>query len=120
MPLKINSLNDIKKRLNIQEDGPIQAFFTNTCYKAMDEFVPMSANNSQTSLRKNVMVTTNAIYYMSPYAKYQYKGERDDGTHKVKNYTTPGTGPYWDERMKSAKMDKVVKDVKNEMRRLNK
>lgn len=112
MPLKINSLNDIKKRLNIEKGGKAEAFLTNTCYKAMDKYVPMRDGN----LRKNVMVTNNAIYYMSPYAKYQYKGERDDGTRKVQHYTTPGTGPYWDERMKSAEMDKVVKEVGNFIR----
>ena len=26
------------------------------------------------------------------YAAYQERGERFDGTHKVRNYTTPGTG----------------------------
>ena len=32
---------------------------------------------------------------------------------KVVNYTTPGTGPYWDERMKSADMQNVVAEVQN-------
>lgn len=29
------------------------------------------------------------------YASYQEAGQRKDGTHIVKNYTTAGTGPHW-------------------------
>lgn len=29
------------------------------------------------------------------YAAYQERGMRFDGTHKVRNYTTPGTGKGW-------------------------
>ncbi len=116
MPYKVNSLTDIKKRLGIESGGPVQTFLTNTCYRRMDKYVPMRDGN----LRKNVMVTTDAIYYMSPYAEYQYKGERNDGTHKVQNYTTPGTGHHWDERMKSAEMDQVLKEVGDEIRRRSK
>ena len=32
---------------------------------------------------------------------------------KVVNYTTPGTGSYWDKRMVSAEMQDVVKEVQD-------
>lgn len=109
MPVKINSLNKIKKRLKIDNNGPAQAFLTETCYKHMDKYVPMDEGN----LRTNVSITTNTITYESPYAAYQYYGMREDKTHKVKNYTTPGTGPKWDRRMLSAEKRDVIKEVKN-------
>jgi len=31
----------------------------------------------------------------TPYAAYQWYGIRADGTHEVKEYTTPGTGTMW-------------------------
>ncbi len=113
MSVYIDSLEKIKRKLKIDENGPAQAFLTETCYKAMDKYVPMDNGD----LRTNVTLTTNSITYESPYASYQYYGIREDGTHKVKNYTTPGTGTYWDKRMISTDIDKVVKQVQDYVRR---
>lgn len=109
MPVKMQPTSQIKARLGIEPNGRVQKFFTNTCYKHMDKYVPMDKGN----LRTIVDINTNSITYESPYAKYQYYGQREDGTHKVKNYTTPGTGPYWDKRMVSAEMQDIVKEVQN-------
>ena len=99
----------IKARLGIDPNGKVQKFFTNTCYKHMDKYVPMDRGN----LRTIVDISDNYIIYESPYAGYQYYGQRQDGTHQVKNYTTPGTGPYWDKRMVSAEMQDIVKEVQD-------
>ena len=107
MSIYIDNLDKIKRKLGIQENGPVLSYMTNTCYKAMDKYVPMDNGD----LRTNVSVYSDRITYESPYASYQYYGIREDGTHKVKNYTTPGTGAYWDKRMISAEMDKVVAQV---------
>ena len=64
-------------------------------------------------LRTNVALYTDRITYESPYASYQYYGIRGDGSHKVSNYTTAGTGTYWDKRMISVDMDRVVKQVQD-------
>lgn len=113
MAYHINSFATISRKLGIQENGPMQAFLLDTAYRRMDKYVPMRDGN----LRKNTMVTANAIYYLSPYAEYQYRGRRKDGSHVVRKYTTPGTGHHWDERMKSAEMDDLLKELKDEMRR---
>ncbi len=99
----------IKAQRGIDPTGPVQWFFTNTCYKAMDKYVPMKYGN----LRKNVTIETDTITYESPYSRYQYYGVREDGTHKVRNYTTAGTGPYWDQRMWSVEKDNVVEAVQH-------
>ena len=75
----------------------------------MDKYVPMDVGN----LRTIVDIQANSITYESPYARYQYYGIREDGTHKVRHYTTPGTGPYWDKRMWSAEGQNVVNEVQN-------
>lgn len=111
MSIRINSLDKIKRRLNIQDGGPAHAFFTETCYKKMNKFVPMSAENSRGNLRGNVDIKVDSITYESPYASYQYFGKRKDGSHVIRNWTTPGTGPKWDKRMISADMNEVVKEV---------
>lgn len=107
MSVRINSLDKIKKRLNIQKGGPAHAFFTETCYRKMDKFVPMRNGD----LRTNVDVKVDSITYESPYASYQYFGKRQDGSHVISNWTTPGTGPKWDKRMISSDMKEVVKEV---------
>ena len=107
MGVYIDSLEKIKKRLKIDDNGQAQAFMTETCYKHMDKYVPMDIGN----LRTIVDIDNHSITYESDYATYQYYGKRKDGSHKVKNYTTSGTGTYWDKRMISAEMKNVVKEV---------
>lgn len=109
MPVKLKPTSQIKARLGIQPNGRVQKFFTNTCYKHMDKYVPMREGN----LRTIVDIQSDSITYESPYAQYQYKGMREDGSRPVRNYTTPGTGPYWDRRMVSAEMQDVVKEVQD-------
>lgn len=105
--VEMKPLSVIKARLNIQKGGPAHAYFTKRCADYMDKFVPMNMGN----LRKNITIETDKIIYESPYSHYQYKGVREDGTHKVNNYTTPGTGPYWDKKMWSAEKDKITQEV---------
>ena len=113
MYLKMKPISVIKVDLGIQPNGPVHKFFTETCYRYMDKYVPMDTGD----LRTIVDIKTDSITYEVPYAHYQYKGEREDGTHKVKNYTTPGTGPYWDKRMVSADMKQVVKETQDFIKR---
>jgi len=107
MSVKMQPTSVITMHLGINPNGRVQKFFTNSCYRHMDKYVPMDKGD----LRTNVSVTADSITYESPYASYQYYGRRQDGSHVVNNYTTPGTGPYWDERMKSVEMQEVVKEV---------
>lgn len=107
MSVYINSLEKIKKQLKIDKNGQVQAFLVETCYKHMDKYVPMDLGN----LRTIVDINNHSITYESEYASYQYYGKRKDNSHKVKNYSTPGTGPYWDKRMMSAEGKNVVKEV---------
>ena len=109
MPVKLKPTSQIKIALGIEPNGRVQRFFTNTCYKHMDKYVPMDEGN----LRTNVDIQPSTITYESPYARYQYYGIREDGTHQVRNYTTPGTGTYWDKRMVSAEMQDVIEEVQN-------
>lgn len=111
MSIRINSLDKIKRRLNIQEGGPAHAYFTELCYKKMDRFVPMSAGISSGSLRTNVDIQVDSITYESPYASYQFYGRRKDGSHVVRNYTTPGTSSRWDKKMITAHMNDIVREV---------
>jgi len=111
MPVYINNFSKIAKRLGIEPNGSVQSYFTERCYEYMDKYVPMDRGN----LRTIVDIESNYIIYESPYASYQYYGRRKDGSHVInpENYTTEGTCPYWDEKMISAEIDDVVKDVQD-------
>lgn len=82
----LKPISEIKANLGIEPNGRVQKFFTNTCYRYMDKYVPMGETGD---LRRVVDIQPDSITYQSPYAHYQYKGMREDGTHVVKNYTTP-------------------------------
>ena len=71
-----------------------------------EKFVPYSGGSSQSAggLRESGHVvqgeSTNNFYLVWDlvYALYQWFGIRADGSHQVKNYTTPGTGKQWVEK----------------------
>ena len=106
----LNPVSEIKSNLGIEPKGKAHKFFTATCYRHMDKYVPKDTGN----LREIVGVQEDKITYKSPYAHAQYVGFTKG---PVVNYTTPGTGPYWDRRMVSAEGQKVVKEVQDYVRR---
>lgn len=133
----LKPVSQIKMELGINPNGKVQAFFTDTCDRYMDEFIPADTHN----LRNNKSKTINSITYESPYAHYQYIGKlyvMDNGkgayysddygfwskpgvpkkaTDIDLNYHIEGTGSYWDKKMVSAKMKEVVKEVQNYVNR---
>lgn len=138
MLVKLKPTSVIKARLGIEPNGRIQRFFQNTCYKAMDQFVPKDNGD----LRRIVDLNDpNYIIYESPYARYMYYGKKmvmsngksafyspDYGFWSKKGepkiltnvdlvYHSPGTGSHWDERMWAAKDQEVIMQVQNEINR---
>ena len=131
--MQLNPISKIKADLGINPGGRVQKFFTNTCYKHMDKYVPRDTGG----LRENVDIQKDSITYQSSYAHYHYigkvyvmangkaayyskdygfwskPGEKKQATNRNLIHKTAGTGPYWDERMKSAEMQDVVKEVQD-------
>ena len=117
MPVKMKPTSVIKARLGIQKGGPAHAFFTATCAKAMDKYVPFDTGTLAATVIKDGQPTKNVgvdtIVYEQKYAKVVYYGIRDGKqitihTDKHKNATT-----YWDERMWSAEKKDIVKQVQD-------
>lgn len=107
MPVKMQPTSVIKANLGIEPNGRVQSYFTERCYTHMDKYVPMDTGD----LRRVHTLTSDTITYEQPYAHAQYVGIVNGG--EVKNYTTPGTGPYWDKRMVSAEMQDIVKEIQD-------
>lgn len=79
----LKPISEIKTKLRIEPNGTVHKFFTATCYKHMDKYVPKDVGN----LRNIVAVATDSITYTSPYAHAQYVGIVNGSL--VRNYTTP-------------------------------
>ncbi len=86
----LKPVSEIKMNLGIEPNGRVQKFFTATCAKHMDRFVPAD----QKILRETVIlngeptsnVKTDTITYTQPYAHAQYVGIVNGSP--VRNYTT--------------------------------
>ena len=127
----------VKKRLGFGVNSEVQRLFTNECAREMNEFVPKDIG----ILRMLIDIGYDYIEYQSPYAHYQYIGEKyvdpitlkgafyspDYGfwsrpnTEKIPsgiplNYHTPGTGNYWDKRMWTAKGEDIIKTIEKEIK----
>lgn len=81
--MALNPISQIKANLGIEPNGKVQKFFTNTCYKHMDKYVPKDTG----ALRENVDIKSDSITYQSVYAEAQYKGIVHG--NPVRNYSTP-------------------------------
>lgn len=53
------------------------------------------------------------LVWRKVHAGYQFFGIRADGTHKVRNYTTPGTGKLWTDVAETANGDNWEKVAQN-------
>lgn len=136
----LKPISEIKANLGLEPNGRVQKFFTDTCAKHMDKYVPYG----DTGLLRNYVIQGTNIVYNQPYAHYMYKGDamgpnipiKEGKTivgwfspkGKKKHYTgkklkynqTAGheyAGPYWDKRMKSAEMNDIVKEVQEKINR---
>lgn len=113
MRLELKPISVIKANLGIQPNGPAHSYFTARCDAYMDKFIPYDPGHGGDHLRENKDIGTNYIKYNMPYARYQYFGVREDGTHRInpENYTTPGTGPYWDKEMWSVHKEDIINEM---------
>lgn len=114
MPVEMKPVSQIKARLGLEPDGRVQKFFTNTCYKHMDKYVPFDEG----SLSTIVDIQPSWITYEQEYASYQYYGVRKDGSHPINEANRnrdfhPLATSYWDKHMVSAEMKDIVKEVQD-------
>jgi len=107
--LKMEPDGVIMANLGIEPNGRVQRFFTNTCARHMDKYVPYDTG----TLASTVEVGSDTITYDQPYAKVVYYGIRNG---KPLNYSTdkhPLACSYWDRQMVSAEMQDIVKEVQD-------
>lgn len=69
-----------------------------TILKESQMVVPRRDNRLVNSARVIPGNKQVAVVYTKPYAAYQERGERADGSRKVRKYTSPGTGKHYLEK----------------------
>ena len=131
-------INTLKIRLGIDSNGRVQKFFSSTCAKHMDKYVP---DGDTLVLRTNKVVKTDSVIYKSPYAHYMWQGDvmgpnipiKKNGViqgwfspkGQPKHYTGAkiqyhgAGGPHWEQRMWSAEKNDVIREVERYMRNGN-
>lgn len=82
-------------------------------HRRANDITPLRDNGLRTSVLKTMPnKTTAVIEWKVPYAAYQERGMRADGTHVVQHYTTPGTGPHFAENSVKATMNNFYEIAK--------
>ena len=103
--MKLYGLETIKSKLDLDK---AQKFFTNTCMVHLDKYLSYDTG----TLADTVVSTENQIIYDQEYASYVYYGITKNGNKMhINTDKHPFASSYWDEKMISAEMDDIVKEV---------
>lgn len=118
MPVELKPTHVIAAKLGIEPGGRIHKYFTERCAEYMDAYVPYDRG----ILAKYHIEDADKIVYDQEYAKYQYYGQRRDGTHVInpenRNRSKhPLATSYWDKKMVTAHMPDIIKEVQEEIKR---
>ena len=121
MPLYLEPKPVIKANLGIQNGGPVHAFFTDACAKAMDRFVPFDTGTlAETVVLKNgdinrSNVNVDSITYNQEYASIVYEGISHGKKIQFHTDKHPDATSYWDLHMWTAKGDDIVRQTQKYM-----
>ena len=91
-----DAMNEVKQRL-MMRTAVVNRMLLEEIYKEAYRWTPMKEGALRTNVTRVVTPETysGTIIWRQPYASYQERGHRWDGTHWVRNYTTPGTNCHY-------------------------
>ncbi len=94
MPVTIQHNEEYIRQLAIQRISLANRLIIEDIHRTSLHNTPMLSSQLRRNVTKTVVpeTYTGTIIWRQCYAAYQERGMRADGTHVVKNYTTPGTG----------------------------
>lgn len=74
---------------------------------------PPNGGSLRASITKQMVSPTKGVMEWNvPYAQYQERGMRADGSHVVRNYTTPGTHAHFAEESVKKVVEKIPQYLK--------
>ena len=94
MPVTIQHNEEYIRQLTTQRISLANRLIIEDIHRTSLHNTPMLSSQLRRNVTKTVVpeTYTGTIIWRQPYASYQERGSRADGSHVVKNYTTPGTG----------------------------
>lgn len=85
--------------------------FINGVVKTAEPITPKKEGELVGSVSKEVIGRLGRIVWQRVYAGYQEFGQRLDGSHRVKKYTTPGTDKHFASKSVEVELAKVNEHV---------
>ena len=101
--VEMNSFSKIENRLGLDKNGKADLKLAQICARRNDKYVPFRTGK----LKNTVLVTPGSYTYIQPYAHKQYHTNKGRGLR----------GAYWDERMKSAEIGVITKEIQEYVKR---
>lgn len=95
-------LDGVKRKLSDSNMKMGRYALANQALADMNNYVPALDHHLRNS--GTIDMDGEGINWNTPYAKAQFYGAVGKGGYPVRNYTTPGTGPRWDEKAKGIHM----------------
>ena len=94
MPVIVQHNEEYIRQLTTQRISLANRLIIEDIHRTSLHNTPMLSSQLRRNVTKTVVpeTYTGTIIWKVPYASYQERGSRADGSHVVKNYTTPGTG----------------------------
>ena len=143
MYVDLKPISTIKAQLGLNPNGKVLRKFQDSCYRHMDKYVPYREGNLSGRVdlsnpkyiiyempyahymyigEKYVMDNGKSAYYSPDYgfwSKPKSKGGTKHPSGEPLTYKPSAgheyAGPYWDQRMVSAEIDEVIKEVQDYM-----
>lgn len=115
MPVTIQHNEEYIRQITTQRISLANRLIIEDIHRTSLHNTPMLSSQLRRNVTKTVVpeTYTGTIIWKVPYASYQERGERSDRTHKVKNYTTPGTGKDFAKNAVKKTLSDVNKFYKN-------
>lgn len=101
--VELNSFSKIENRLGLDKNGKVDLKLAQICARRNDKYVPFRTGK----LKNTVLVKPGSYTYIQPYAYKQYHTNKGRGLR----------GAYWDERMKSAELGVITKEIQEYVKR---
>lgn len=116
MAVRVNIKKDfggIKPRVN-QMTKLGQYALAHQVHQDSNHYAPKRSGDMR--IQSYVSGDNKQIIWNAPYARAQYYGRVGKGRYPVRKYTTPGTGPKWDQKAKSIHIKEWEKIVGKAMK----
>lgn len=123
--LEMKPVNQVVKRLGLDDGGRAQRFHTNNVLRRIQKFMPYRTGATIKTMIAQTDINKPEVILDVPHGKYIYHGKAMEGrapktvTDRPLKYTTtknPQAGPYWDRRLAAAEGEVMAQELEDFIR----